>query len=61
MMTRLSQIWVFLSNIHTNKKLDSVVFNHYYQYHNIKYEQTIALINKNTLQNIISISLYRRH
>ena len=46
MMTRLSQICAFLSSIHTNEKLNSVVFNHYYQYHNIKYEQAIALINK---------------
>ena len=35
-----------LSSIHTNVKLNSVVFNHYYQYHSIKYEQAIALINK---------------
>ena len=46
MMTRLSQICAFLSSIHTNEKLNSVVFNHYYQYHSIKNEQAIALINK---------------
>ena len=46
MATRLGQICAFLSTIHTNKKLNSVVFNHYYQYHNIKYEPAIALINK---------------
>ena len=36
---------VSLSIIHTNEKLNSKVFNHYYQYHNIKYEPAIALIN----------------
>ena len=46
MMTRLSQICAFLSSIHTNEKLNSVVFSHYYRYHNIEYEQAIALINK---------------
>ena len=45
-MTRLSQICAFLSSIHTNEKLNSVVFNQYYQYHNIEYEQAIALINR---------------
>ena len=35
-----------LSSIHTNEKINIVVFNHYYQYHSIKYEQAIALINK---------------
>ena len=46
MVTRLSQICAFLSTIHTNEKLNIVVFNHYYQYHNIRYEPAIALINK---------------
>ena len=46
MVTRLSQICVSLSTIHTNEKLNSKVFNHYYQCHNIKYEPAIALINK---------------
>ena len=43
---RLGQIRAFLSSIHTTEKLNSVVFNHYHQYHNIKYEQAIALTNK---------------
>ena len=46
MMTRLSQICAFLSSIHTNEKLNSVVFTHYYQYHSIKNEHAIALIDK---------------
>ena len=45
-MTRLRQICAFLSSIHTCEKLNSVVFNQYYQYHNIEYEQAIALMNK---------------
>ena len=35
-----------LSGIYTNVTLNSVVFSHYYQYHNIKYEPAIALMNK---------------
>ena len=49
-----------LSSIHTNVTLNSVVFSHYYQYHNIQYEPAIALINKK-IQNIISISPNHRH
>ena len=59
-MTRLRQICAFLSSIHTCEKLNSVVFNQYYQYHNIEYEQAIALMNKK-IQNIISIWPYHRH
>ena len=50
----------FLSSIHTNEKLNSMEFNHYHQYHNIKSEQAIALIIKK-IQNIISISPCHRH
>ena len=35
MMMWLSQICAFLSSIHTNEKLNSVVFNQYYQYHSV--------------------------
>ena len=45
MMMRFSQICAFLSSINTIEKLNRVVFNQYYQYHNIEYEQAIALIN----------------
>ena len=47
MMMRFSQICAFLSSINTIEKLNRVVFNQYYQYHNIEYEQAIALIKKN--------------
>ena len=46
MMTRLNQICPFLSSIHTNERLNSMVSTHYYQYYSIIYEQAIALINK---------------
>ena len=52
MVTRLNQLCAFLSTIHTNEKLNGVVFNHYHQYHNIKYEPAIALINKKKILNI---------
>ena len=55
-----SQICAFLSSIHTKEKLNSMEFNHYYQYHNIKSEQAIALIIKK-IQNIISITPCHRH
>ena len=58
MMMWLSQICAFLSSIHTNDKLNSVVFNQCYQYHNIEYEQAIALVNeKNNKKNHINFAV----
>ena len=45
MMMWLSHICAFLSSIHTNEKLSGVLFNQYYQYHNMEYKQAIALMN----------------
>ena len=56
-MMWLSQICAFLSSIHTNDKLNSVVFNQYYQYHNIEYGQAIALINNNKKKNHINFAV----
>ena len=53
----LSQMCAFLSSIHTNEKLNSVVFNQHNQYHNIEYEQAIALINKKKLKNHINFAV----
>ena len=57
MVTQLSQISAFMSSIHTNKKLNSVVFNHCYQYHNIKYEPAIVLINKKNPKHCINFAV----
>ena len=57
MVTRLSQICAFLSTIHTNEKLNSKVFNHYYQYHNIKYEPAISMINKKNPKYYINFAV----
>ena len=46
MVIRLTQIYAFLSRIHTNEKLKKRVFNHYYQHHTIKYVPAIASINR---------------
>ena len=57
MIMWLSQICAFLSSIHTNEKLNSVVFNQYYQYHNIEYEQAISLINQKNKKNHINFAV----
>ena len=46
-----------LSSIHTNEKLNRVVFNHCYQYHSIKCEQAIALINKKNPNHYINFAV----